>query len=83
MYILFIFVMVYDSLGDLYIVIMYFVKQFNLGISGEQNIWGVFMIVSDDVGNKIFIDIYDGIGGVLSVEINVGGMVYGVMVFDL
>ncbi|MGC1509819.1 flagellar hook protein FlgE [Ketobacter sp.] len=75
-------VTVYDSLGDSHIATTYFVKQPNLGTSGEQNTWGVFMTVSDDAGNKIPIDIYDGIGGAPSAETNAGGTAYGVMAFD-
>lgn len=72
----------YDSLGDSHIATAYFVKEQNLGTSGEQNTWGVFLGITDDSGAVQPIDVFDGVGGAASSEVNAGGLAYGVLAFD-
>ena len=72
----------YDSLGDSHIATAYFVKEPNLGTSGNQNTWGVFLTVTDDTGGVNIVDVYDGVGGAPSSEVNAGGVPYGVLSFD-
>lgn len=74
----------YDSLGDSHVATAYFVKEPNLGGSGLQNTWGVFLSVTDDTGNVNIVDVYDGIGGAVS-PTNTGApnnYAYGVLSFD-
>lgn len=74
---------VYDSLGDAHIATAYFVKEQNLGASGQQNTWGVFLGITDDTGNQTILDVYDGVGGAASATATVpGGVSYGVLSFD-
>lgn len=75
-------VTLYDSLGDSHVATAYFVKENNLGGTGNQNTWGVFLTVTDDAGNVTELDVYDGIGGAPSTETNAGGRAYGVLSFD-
>ena len=72
----------YDSLGDSHIATAYFVKEPNLGTSGLQNTWGVFLTVTDNTGTVNTVDVYDGVGGAPSGEVNAGGVAYGVLSFD-
>ncbi|MCG8534642.1 MAG: flagellar hook protein FlgE [Pseudomonadales bacterium] len=72
----------YDSLGDSHIATAYFVKEPNLGTSGLQNTWGVFLTVTDNTGTVNVVDVYDGVGGAPSGEVNAGGVAYGVLSFD-
>ncbi len=72
----------YDSLGDSHIATVYFVKEQNLGTSGEQNTWGVFLGVADDSGTVQTLDVFDGVGGAASAEVTAGGLAYGVLAFD-
>lgn len=72
---------VYDSLGDSHIVTSYFVKQPNLN-GGGPNTWGVFLTTTDSAGNRVDLDVYDGVGGAPSGITNAGGINYGVLEFN-
>lgn len=72
---------VYDSLGDSHIVTSYFVKQPNLN-GGGPNTWGVFLTTTDSAGNRVDLDVYDGVGGAPSGITNAGGINFGVLEFN-
>ena len=73
---------IYDSLGESHIATTYFVKSPNLGTSGEQNTWAVFLTITDSAGVVNQVDVFDGEGGAASAEVNANGNAYGVLSFS-